>query len=63
MDRISPYRIVAGEPERRSVAGVLAIEAMIPDHMPVIHTGISYESLMTESGIGVRPKIVRQVAV
>ncbi|MFP6570133.1 MAG: hypothetical protein VB815_06455 [Dehalococcoidia bacterium] len=63
MDRISPYRIVTGEPERRSVAGVLAIEAMIPDHMPVIHTEISYESLMTESGIGVRPKIVRQVAV
>jgi hypothetical protein len=60
---MSPYRIVIGDPERRSVAGVLSIEAMIPDHMPVTHTEIRYRSSMTESGIGVRPKIIRRVAV
>jgi hypothetical protein len=60
---MSPYRIVTGDPERRSVGGVLAIERMIPDHMPVTRTEISYRSSMTESGIGFRPKIIRQVAV
>jgi hypothetical protein len=62
MDRMSPYRIATIEPERRSVAGVLAIERMIPDHMPVTHTEISYRSSMPTSRIELLPGIIRQVA-
>jgi len=62
MDRMSPYRIAKIEPERRSVAGVLAIERMIPDHMPVTHTAIGYRSSTATFGSGARPGIIRQVA-
>jgi hypothetical protein len=62
MDRISPYRIATIEPERRSVAGVLAIERMIPDHMPATHTETSYRSPKSKSGTAIRAEIIRKVS-